>query len=87
MKKLVLTGALLGSTLWLSGCTVSQTTYTTPSYNQDYVYSVGYYGYRPYWGGSYYNSYNWGHPYWSSRPYWRNAYYGPRVNRWHFRRW
>ncbi|KTC66802.1 hypothetical protein Lbir_3104 [Legionella birminghamensis] len=85
MKKLILTGTVLGASVWLSGCTVSQTTYTTPAYTRDYVYSVGYYGYRPYWGGSYYNSYNWGHPYWGgSRPYWRNVYYG---HGWYGRHW
>ncbi len=44
----------------LSGCGVDVVTYDTvaydPGYNNNYVYSVGYYNTQPYWGNNYYYS-------------------------------
>lgn len=60
----------------LVGCSVStQTAYYntptySPAYNTDYVYSVGYYGYRPAYNGISYGGHTWGNPYWyGNRPY------------------
>lgn len=58
MKKTYLVLGIVSSVL-LSSCSVSEGIYT-PAYNNDYVYSVGYYGYRPYWSGGYNSGYGWG---------------------------
>lgn len=63
--------------LSLSGCVVETVSYD-PGYRSDYVYSVGYYNSRPYWGNNYnYNYYDnigySGYPY----GYWGNyGYFG-----------
>ncbi|MDI9819357.1 MULTISPECIES: hypothetical protein [unclassified Legionella] len=63
MKKLIIALLMFSPTLFLSSCTVTRTAYH-PGYTNDYVYSVGYYGYRPYWG-SRYAGYGWRSGYWS----------------------
>ncbi|MFC3909110.1 hypothetical protein ACFORL_08485 [Legionella dresdenensis] len=65
----------------MSGCTTVSTTTYYPGYNNDYVYSVGYYGYRPYYTG-----YGWGNNYWYGH---RGFYgYGGYYSRgWDGRRW
>lgn len=70
----------------LTGCTTVDTVavdnvvytpgYATvydPGYSNDYVYSVGYYNNRPYWGNNYY-FYNRGVS-WGNRGYWGGGYY------------
>ncbi|PUT41880.1 hypothetical protein DIZ81_01925 [Legionella taurinensis] len=78
MKKLILLSSLSLSAFMLSSCTVTSSTYS-PGYNSDYVYSVGYYGYRPYWG-SYYSSYypgvTWRNSYWYGNRSLYGGYYG-----------
>ncbi|MFI4919245.1 MAG: hypothetical protein ACHP65_06795 [Legionellales bacterium] len=55
MKKLFF-GLFAGITLsLLASCTVDTVTYD-PGYSNDYVYSVGYYNNRPYWGNNYYRA-------------------------------
>lgn len=44
-----------------------------PGYSNDYVYSVGYYNNRPYWGNNYYY-YNTGYP-WGNNGYWGGGFY------------
>lgn len=61
--KTVLLAALISAPIILSGCTSTSTVVTNPAYNKvydpgysnDYVYSVGYYNNRPYWGNNYYH--------------------------------
>lgn len=60
--------------LFLStSCTMSTASLDTvvynPGYSNDYVYSVGYYNNRPYWGNNYY-SYGW-----ATNGYWGGGYY------------
>lgn len=43
-----------------------------PGYSNDYVYSVGYYNNRPYWGNNYYY-YNTG--YYGDNGYWGGGFY------------
>ncbi|MCA0402680.1 MAG: hypothetical protein LCH30_02670 [Proteobacteria bacterium] len=57
MKKIIISALLLFFPLFFTGCTVTQSNYV-PAYRNDYVYSVGYYGYRPYWNNSV--GYGWG---------------------------
>ncbi len=64
----------------LAGCTeitgVNTVAYD-PGYSNDYVYSVGYYNNRPYWGNNYYPNrgyYNRTVGYWGSGDY--NGYWG-----------
>lgn len=55
-RKLILSLMLIS----LSGCYVPQSGYY-PDYDEDYIYSVSYYGYRPYdWGEGYYWMYGYG---------------------------
>lgn len=54
MKKLVLAVLVSAPVLLLSGCAVETVAYD-PGYSNDYVYSVGYYNNRPYWGNNYYH--------------------------------
>jgi hypothetical protein len=70
---------LLSSVLTLMGCSVSQGNYSP--YNNDYVYSVGYYGYQPYYGQRYYSGYVGDNNYWYGYRN-ANAYRG-----WYERRW
>jgi len=60
MNKLLIAFILSAPMLLLSGCAVDTVTYSTvgygavgydPLYNNDYVYSVGYYSNGPYWTG------------------------------------
>ncbi len=54
--------------LGLSGCYVPESGYY-PDYDEDYVYAVGYYGYRPYdWGQGFYTTYGWGTRDWVTQP-------------------
>ncbi|OGV26639.1 MAG: hypothetical protein A3F18_06635 [Legionellales bacterium RIFCSPHIGHO2_12_FULL_37_14] len=62
--------ALLGLvlSLGLTGCYVADSAYY-PDYDEDYIYSVSYYGYRPYdWGDGYYLTYGWGSRDWVVQP-------------------
>jgi len=70
MKKTTIAALLFVPATFLASCTVSSTAYV-PS--NDYVYSVGYYGYQPYWG-NYYSSG------WGNVGYWR-GYRGVATNR------
>lgn len=84
MKKLLLVTSVLGSLTLMSGCTVTQSAYS-PAYNSDYVYSVGYYGFRPYWGNRFYSGYGWGnHTWFGQTPINRGGHY---YNRWYGRRY
>lgn len=72
MNKFIIAVMLSVPILFLSGCSVSTVEYQTvaydPGYSNDYVYSVGYYNNRPYWGNNYYY-YNYGlgdYGYWGS---------------------
>lgn len=64
MKTLILGSALVLSAGLMTGCTVTETTYSTGynAYNTDYVYTTGYYGYRPAggWSGYGWRGRNWG---------------------------
>jgi hypothetical protein len=75
MKKLIVALAVSAPLLVISGCTVDTVGVNTvvydPGYSNDYVYSVGYYNNRPYWGNNYYYSgYGWG-----DNGYWGGGYY------------
>lgn len=51
---------MLSGFMMLAGCQVPEAAYYQ-NYKKDYIYSVGYYGYRPYdWGYGYYDTYGWG---------------------------
>jgi hypothetical protein len=74
MKKLI-AALIISSPLLFTGCTVDTVAVNTvaydPGYSNDYVYSVGYYNNRPYWGNNYYYpGYNWG-----ANGYWGGGYY------------
>lgn len=56
MKKEILALSSFLSLCFLSSCTIAPVSYY-PGYRNDFTYSVGYYGYRPYWGGRYNASY------------------------------
>lgn len=62
--------------LTLTGCTVDTAGVNTvvydPGYSNDYVYSVGYYNNRPYWGNNYYTGYGYGL---GDNGYWGGGYY------------
>ncbi len=75
MKKLAIAVAVSVPVLLFSGCTVRDTAYT-PGYTSDYVYSVGYYGYRPY--GGWRNAYWGGYPTAYSTRYYNRGWYGGR---------
>lgn len=75
MKKIMIAALVFVPTTFLGGCTVTETAYSPTN---DYVYSVGYYGYRPYWG----NYYTGG---WGNVGYWRG--YRGYYNRWGVRGW
>jgi len=78
MKKLIISLVLSAPLVLLGGCAVDTVTVNTvaydPGYNNDYIYSVGYYNNRPYWGNNhYYTGYNWGTGgYWGGN--WYNGY-------------
>lgn len=64
-------------TAMLVGCSTTIGTYGpnpvvyNPGYSNDYVYSVGYYNNRPYWGNNYYYLGNVG----GLNGYWGGGYY------------
>lgn len=74
MNKLLTALVVSAPLLLLSGCTVETVAVDTvaydPGYSNDYVYSVGYYSNRPYWGNNYYYS-----SYWGPYGYWGGGYY------------
>jgi hypothetical protein len=77
MNKLILSLTLGGSIFALTGCGVDRVRADNvvyqPGYSNDYVYSVGYYNNRPYWGNNYYSydtDYNW-----LTNGYWASGYY------------
>ncbi len=75
MKKLIMALTLSAPLLLLAGCTANTVAVDTvvydPGYSSDYVYSVGYYSNRPYWGNNYYYpGYVWG-----ANGYWGGGYY------------
>ncbi|KTD79408.1 hypothetical protein [Legionella waltersii] len=66
MRRLIGAGFFVGLSLFLSGCGVDVVGFDTvydSGYSNDYVYSVGYYGNRPYWGNNYYYSTSYVGPY------------------------
>jgi hypothetical protein len=78
MKKII--GTVLGGLAFilLSGCTTVETVAVqpvvySPGYSSDYIYSVGYYNNRPYWGNNYYY-YSSGSG-WGNNGYWGGGYY------------
>lgn len=75
-SSLLLLSAVL-ITIMTSGCTISRSVYSPGYNNSDYVYSVGYYGYRPYWGNRYYTGVGWGNHYWHGNRSLFGGYYGP----------
>ncbi len=75
MKKLLASVALVSAVALMSSCgtvLVDNAVYD-PGYSNDYVYSVGYYNNRPYWGNNYYY-YSGGAP-WGVDGYWGGSYY------------
>ncbi|KTD64527.1 hypothetical protein [Legionella spiritensis] len=77
MKTFLLSMAVLISAFMMSSCSVTTATYS-PGYNSDYVYSVGYYGYKPYWRNRYYWGAGWGNPYgYSNSTTYYGSYFGP----------
>lgn len=74
MNKLLLS-LVISAPLLLSGCVTETVAVDTvvydPGYSNDYVYSVGYYNNRPYWGNNYYYSSYWEDDY----GYWGGGYY------------
>lgn len=78
MKKLIIAVAVSAPLFLLTSCTMDTVAVDTvaydPGYTNDYVYSVGYYNNRPYWGNNfYYSNYNWGPTgYWGGG--WYNGY-------------
>lgn len=77
MSKYLLASAVLLGSVSMTGC-YNNSAYA-PGYNSDYVYSVGYYGYRPFWGGRYYSGYGWGNHTWFGQPaqgHYYNRWYG-----------
>jgi hypothetical protein len=75
MKKIICALAL-SAPLMLTGCVtetvVVDSAVYDPGFSNDYVYSVGYYNNRPYWGNNYYY-----YPAYYSGPngYWGGGYY------------
>lgn len=59
MNKLIIAITVSAPLLILTGCTADtvgvDTVVYEPGYSNDYVYSVGYYKNRPYWGNNYYS--------------------------------
>ena len=60
MNQLIIASIISASMFLLSGCGVDAVSYNTvdtvvydPGYSSDYVYSVGYFNNRPYWGNNY----------------------------------
>ncbi len=78
MNKLLVAITVSAPLLMLTGCAVDTVGVNTvvydPGYSNDYVYSVGYYNTRPYWGNNYYYI---GYPgyYWGDSGYWGAGYY------------
>ncbi|MCX7114574.1 MAG: hypothetical protein NTW08_01470 [Gammaproteobacteria bacterium] len=63
--------------MMLSGCVTTSSNYS-PDYDEDYIYSVSYYGYRPMnWGDGYYNNYGWGARNWNRS----SGYITPQMGR------
>lgn len=52
MKKQLIAALVFVPSICLTSCMTEGPTYY-PGYANDYVYSIGYYGYRPYWGTRY----------------------------------
>ncbi|HFD2284046.1 TPA: hypothetical protein ACF2P0_001547, partial [Legionella pneumophila] len=74
MNKLIVAVTAGASLLLLTGCAVDGVAVDDVSYDSgysnDYVYSVGYYSNRPYWGNNYYSSPSFVGPY----GYWGGDY-------------
>lgn len=67
----MLVGLFLGFSL--TGCYVADSAYY-PDYDDDYIYSVSYYGYRPYdWGDGYYLTYGYGTRDWVVQPKYKHV--------------
>ena len=80
MNKLLVAVTVSAPLLMLAGCTVDtvgvDTVVYDPGYSNDYVYSVGYYNNRPYWGNNYYPAYyGYGGDNWGDNGYWGGGYY------------
>ncbi|BCA93979.1 hypothetical protein TUM19329_03400 [Legionella antarctica] len=78
MNKLVVAITVSAPLLIITGCAANtgvNTVIYDPAYSNDYVYSVGYYNTRPYWGNNYYYI---GYPgyYWGNTGYWGAGYFG-----------
>ena len=70
MKKLIVGLTISTFIPLLVSCSFDTVTYD-PGYSNDYVYSVGYFNNRPYWGNNYYRAgYNYGnYGYWGGGDY------------------
>lgn len=79
MNKLLVAVVVSAPMLLLGGCTIKAVAVDTvaydPGYSNDYVYSVGYYNNRPWWGNNYYYAGYWGNSYWGNNGYWGGGYY------------
>ncbi len=63
MKKIIIAALTFVPATFLTGCTISETTNSSGN-TTDYVYSVDYTGYRPYWSSVYSGG-------WGNVGYWR----------------
>lgn len=79
MKKLMLVLAVLAPSTLITSCGAPVSYY--PGYRNDYVYSVGYHGYRPYWGGRYNASYGLNYTGYQNRYWGNNTYARYPLNR------
>lgn len=81
MNKLIVAITVSAPVLLLTSCTIDtvtgvDTVVYDPGYSNDYVYSVGYYNNRPYWGNNYYYVGYPGYVYsWGDNGYWGGGYY------------
>lgn len=80
MNNLLVAVSVSAPLLLLTSCTVNtvgvDTVVYNPGYSNDYVYSVGYYNNRPYWGNNYYYAASPGYIYsWGDKGYWGGGYY------------
>lgn len=73
MNQSIIVCVLSGLSVLFTGCAVETVSYDS-GYSNDYVYSVGYYENRPYWGNNYYY-YGYGvrpYGYWGTYEYYSN---------------
>lgn len=59
MKKLIVVFLIVMPAMFFLGCSTTKKPTYQPGSNNDYIYSIGYYGNGPYWAGS-----GWRNGYW-----------------------